>query len=79
IQQEQNNAYLTISNIGNRHALLNNLMLVDTTAEKSYPIKVNTVNGYILAGKSRNFNISPDFKFQADHKYNISLCTRQIS
>ncbi|MEB7640132.1 molecular chaperone [Acinetobacter pittii] len=73
IQQEQNNAYLTISNIGNRHALLNNLMLVDTTANKSYPIKVNTVNGYILAGKARNFNISPDFKFQVDHKYNISL------
>ena len=73
IQQEQNNAYLTISNVGNRHALLNNLILVDTTANKSYPIKVNTVNGYILAGKARNFNISPDFKFQADHKYNISL------
>ncbi|QWZ58980.1 fimbria/pilus periplasmic chaperone [Acinetobacter pittii] len=73
IQQEQNNAYLTISNVGNRHALLNNLTLVDTTANKSYSIKVNTVNGYILAGKSRNFTISPDFKFQADHKYNISL------
>ncbi|HFX6302115.1 TPA: molecular chaperone, partial [Acinetobacter baumannii] len=23
--------------------------------------------------KARNFNISPDFKFQSDHKYNISL------
>ena len=73
IQQEQNNTYLTISNVGNRHALLNNLILVDTTANKSYPIKVNTVNGYILAGKSRKYNISPAFKFQADHKYNISL------
>ncbi|MFH4180850.1 molecular chaperone, partial [Acinetobacter baumannii] len=73
IQQEQNSAYLSINNIGNRHALLNNLTLVDTTSNKSYPIKVNTVNGYILSGKSRNFNISSDFKFQADHKYNISL------
>lgn len=73
IQQEQNNSSLTINNIGNRHALLSNLMLVDTTANKSYAIKVNTVNGYILAGKARNFNISPDFKFQTDHKYNISL------
>ena len=73
IQKEQSSAYLTISNVGNRHALLNNLTLVDTTSNKSYPIKVNTVNGYILSGKSRNFNISPDFKFQADHKYNISL------
>ncbi|WP_419380668.1 molecular chaperone, partial [Acinetobacter pittii] len=34
IQQEQNNAYLTISNVGNRHALLNNLILVDTTTNK---------------------------------------------
>ncbi|MBJ8481102.1 molecular chaperone [Acinetobacter pittii] len=73
IQQEPNNAYLTIRNVGNRHALLNNLTLVDSTANKSYSIKVNTVNGYILAGKARNFNISPDFKFQSDHKYNISL------
>ncbi|MGE8551249.1 MAG: molecular chaperone [Acinetobacter calcoaceticus] len=73
IQQEQNNPSLTISNVGNRHALLSNLTLVDVTANKSYAIKVNTVNGYILAGKARNFNISPDFKFQSDHKYNISL------
>lgn len=73
IQQEQNNSSLIINNVGNRHALLSNLTLVDTTANKSYPIKVNTVNGYILAGKARNFNISSDFKFQADHKYNISL------
>ncbi len=73
IQQEQNNSSLIINNIGNRHALLSNLTIVDTTANKSYAIKVNTVNGYILAGKARNFNISPDFKFQTDHKYNISL------
>ncbi|MBJ9720322.1 molecular chaperone [Acinetobacter calcoaceticus] len=73
IHQEQNNSYLTMSNVGNRHALLSNLTLLDITANKSYAIKVNTVNGYILAGKSRNFNISPDFKFQTDHKYNISL------
>ncbi len=46
---------------------------MDTTANKSYTIKVNTVNGYILAGKARNFNISPDFQFQAGHKYNILL------
>lgn len=73
IQQEQNNSSLIINNVGNRHALLSNLTLVDTTANKSYAIKVNTVNGYILAGKARNFNISSDFKFQTDHKYNISL------
>lgn len=73
IQQQQNNSSLIINNVGNRHALLSNLTLVDTTANKSYAIKVNTVNGYILAGKARNFNISPDFKFQTDHKYNISL------
>lgn len=73
IQQEQNTSSLMISNVGNRHALLNNLTLVDVTENKSYAIKVNTVNGYILAGKARSFNISPDFKFQADHKYNISL------
>jgi fimbrial chaperone protein len=73
IQQEQNNTYVTVNNIGNRHALLSNLTLIDSTENKSYPIKVNTVNGYILGGKSRNFNLSHDFQYKADHKYNISL------
>lgn len=63
---------LNISNIGNRHALLNNLMLVDTTANKSYPIKVNTVNGYILAEQSRSYSIS-NFTYQPNHKYSVSL------
>ncbi|ESK46711.1 fimbrial biogenesis chaperone [Acinetobacter oleivorans] len=63
---------LNISNIGNRHALLNNLMLVDTTANKSYPIKVNTVNGYILAEQSRSYSIN-NFTYQPNHKYSVSL------
>ena len=52
IDAKQNDTALNISNIGNRHALLNDLILVDNTENKSYPIKVNTVNGYILSGKS---------------------------
>jgi len=49
IDAKQNDTSLNISNIGNRHALLNDLILVDNTENKSYPIKVNTVNGYILS------------------------------
>nr|WP_312821589.1 fimbria/pilus periplasmic chaperone [Acinetobacter oleivorans] len=72
INTNQEAPSLNISNIGNRHALLNNLMLVDTTANKSYPIKVNTVNGYILAEQSRSYSIS-NFTYQPNHKYSVSL------
>ncbi len=72
IDTNQEAPSLNISNIGNRHALLNNLMLVDTTANKSYPIKVNTVNGYILAEQARSYSIN-NFTYQPNHKYSVSL------
>ena len=72
IDNSQKATSLNISNIGNRHALLNDLKLVDLTENKSYSIKVNTVNGYILAEQSRSYPIS-NFSYQPDHKYSISL------
>ncbi|USP41771.1 fimbria/pilus periplasmic chaperone [Acinetobacter sp. XS-4] len=72
IDTNQEAASLNISNIGNQHALLNNLMLVDTTANKSYPIKVNTVNGYILAEQARSYSLN-NFTYQPNHKYSVSL------
>ncbi|MCH2001383.1 fimbrial biogenesis chaperone [Acinetobacter seifertii] len=72
IDAKQNDTSLNISNIGNRHALLNDLILVDNTENKTYPIKVNTVNGYILSGKSKNYSIN-NFTYQPNHKYSISL------
>ncbi|WP_336170302.1 fimbrial biogenesis chaperone [Acinetobacter sp. 161(2023)] len=72
IDTHQEAPSLNMSNIGNRHALLNDLMLVDTTANKSYPIKVNTVNGYILSQQARSYSIN-NFTYQPNHKYSISL------
>ena len=72
IDAKQNDTSLNISNIGNRHALLNDLILVDNTENKSYPIKVNTVNGYILAKQAKSYSIS-NFTYQPNHKYSISL------
>ena len=72
IDSNQKDSSLNISNIGNRHALLNNLTLVDTTAGKSYPIRVNTVNGYILGQQSRRYAIN-NFTYQPNHKYSVSL------
>ncbi|WP_151819310.1 fimbrial biogenesis chaperone [Acinetobacter seifertii] len=72
IDAKQNDTSLNISNIGNRHALLNDLILVDNTENKSYPIKVNTINGCILSGKSKNYSIN-NFTYQPNHKYSISL------
>ncbi|MBJ9739069.1 molecular chaperone [Acinetobacter oleivorans] len=72
IDTNQEAPSLNISNIGNRHALLNSLTLVDTTANKSYPIRVNTVNGYILAERARSYSIH-NFTYQPNHKYSLSL------
>ncbi|ARD28516.1 molecular chaperone [Acinetobacter lactucae] len=72
IDSNQKAPSLNISNIGNRHALLNNLTLVDTTANKSYPIQVNTVNGYILGQQTRSYSIN-NFTYQPNHKYSVSL------
>jgi len=72
IDTHQKEAFLNIRNIGNRHALLNDLTLVDNTENKSYPIKVNTVNGYILANQARSYSVN-NFTYQPNHKYSISL------
>ncbi|WP_182002620.1 fimbrial biogenesis chaperone [Acinetobacter lactucae] len=72
IDSNQKAPSLNISNIGNRHALLNNLTLIDTTANKSYPIQVNTVNGYILGQQTRSYSIN-NFTYQPNHKYSLSL------
>ncbi|MFI8009006.1 molecular chaperone [Acinetobacter sp. ABJ_C4_1] len=72
IDTHQKEAFLNIRNIGNRHALLNDLTLIDNTENKSYPIKVNTVNGYILANQARSYSVN-NFTYQPNHKYSISL------
>lgn len=72
IDTHQKEPSLNINNVGNRHALLNDLTLVDNTENKSYPIKVNTVNGYILAKQEKSYSIS-NFTYQPNHKYSISL------
>ncbi|MDH2633978.1 fimbria/pilus periplasmic chaperone [Acinetobacter nosocomialis] len=72
IDTHQKEPSLNINNVGNRHALLNDLTLVDNTENKSYPIKVNTINGYILAGQARSYSVN-NFIYQPNHKYSISL------
>ncbi|MEQ1346048.1 fimbrial biogenesis chaperone [Acinetobacter seifertii] len=72
IDTHQKEAFLNIRNIGNRHALLNDLTLIDNTENKSYPIKLNTVNGYILANQARSYSVN-NFTYQPNHKYSISL------
>ncbi|SPL69305.1 fimbrial biogenesis chaperone [Acinetobacter stercoris] len=72
IQIDQNIPYVVINNTGSRHALLNELIVNDETAHTSFPIKVNTVNGYILSGKSKSYSILNNFNYQSGHKYTIS-------
>lgn len=65
--------YLNVSNIGDRHALLSNVYILDQTENKEYSIPVNTVNGYILGGKDRIYPIGDNFIFNPNHNYKLKI------
>ncbi|ESK37304.1 hypothetical protein P256_02359 [Acinetobacter nectaris CIP 110549] len=73
IQQENNNSYLVLQNIGGRHVLMGSLVINDTTTHTSYPIQVNTVNGYILAKQMRSYAIGKSINPSNGHKYTLSI------
>ncbi|OUJ88095.1 pilus assembly protein, partial [Acinetobacter nosocomialis] len=69
IENSQNQPFLVLNNTGTRHALLSYLSIIDKTTNNSYPIPVNTVNGYILKKKMKSYAIGNNFKFQNNHQY----------
>lgn len=62
---------IEVNNIGGRFILLNSLKLVDETAKQSYPIEINTLNGYVLNGNVKLFPLSEKFTYMTTHKYTI--------
>lgn len=73
IQQENNNSYLVLQNTGGRHVLMGSLVINDTMTHMSYPIQVNTVNGYILAKQMRSYAIGKSINPSNGHKYTLSI------
>lgn len=71
INTVSDNSFAVINNTGSRHILLSKLVIIDKTENKSYPIKVTTLNGYLLAGQTKNYFIE-NFKYQQSHQYMIS-------
>jgi fimbrial chaperone protein len=63
---------VTIRNAGGRHAKFTELILLDQTSNLEYPIKVDTINGYILHGQQRSYRIEDKkFIYQSQHKYSL--------
>lgn len=52
-----NKIFVHVENIGTRHILLQELSVFDKHTSQKYKINVNTVNGYLLAGKSKQYEI----------------------
>lgn len=52
-----NKIFVQVENIGTRHILLQELSVFDKNTSQKYKINVNTVNGYLLAGKSKQYEI----------------------
>ncbi|MCF9035493.1 molecular chaperone [Acinetobacter nectaris] len=74
IQQDSNNqSYLVLNNTGNRHLLMGKLVIEDTTIHVSYPIQVNTVNGYILAKEMKSYKVDNSVNLSNGHKYILSM------
>lgn len=73
IEQREDKHVLTIMNQGGLRSLLTDVKLVDTTAQKEYPLQVSTVNGYVLAGSEKSYSLERDFVFNSTHEYHLQL------
>lgn len=57
IVMKNDKAMIAVKNQGTRHELIQSLSLENSKSKKSIEISVNTINGYVLAGKTKYFPI----------------------
>lgn len=62
---------IEVNNIGGRFIQLTSLKLIDETTKQSYPIEINTLNGYVLNGNVKTYPLNEKFNYIATHKYTI--------
>lgn len=58
---ENNQTMIAVHNQGTRHELIQSLVLNDISNQKGFEVEINTVNGYVLAGKTKYFPIQGKF------------------
>lgn len=65
---------IEITNNGKRHTLLEQLAIIDPQTQQPTQIKVNTVNGYILAGHTKRYALpNTGFNYRPNTHYQILL------
>ncbi|MHA3890857.1 fimbrial biogenesis chaperone [Acinetobacter sp. GXMZU3951] len=62
---------IEVNNIGSRFIQLTSLKLIDETTKQSYPIEINTLNGYILNGNVKTYPLNEKFNYIEKHNYSI--------
>lgn len=71
---------LLIHNHGKRHAKLTELTLIDHTTNNEYPIRVSSVNGYILPEQFKSYYIADSsFSYQPQHHYSLKATVNKKS
>lgn len=60
---KNNRPLIAVHNQGSRHELIQSVKLNDISSQKGTEIEINTVNGYVLAGKTKYFPIQGKIEF----------------
>ncbi|XTZ39748.1 fimbrial biogenesis chaperone [Salmonella enterica] len=72
MKQDSRGWFISARNDGIRHALLTDVYLIDKTSNRKLPLKVNSINGYILGHSYRDFDmVGTRFAPMAGHHYQI--------
>lgn len=66
--------YVQVENVGSRYILLQDMVITDSLSNKKYIPKLSTINGYILAGKTRKYEITEGgIPFQNSQQFHIKF------
>lgn len=66
--------YVQVKNVGSRYILLQDMVVTDSLSNKTYRPQISTTNGYILAGKTRKYEITEGLEsFQKPQQLHIKF------
>ncbi|HBM2886506.1 MULTISPECIES: molecular chaperone [Klebsiella] len=71
LQPSISDSGLLMTNNGNRHALLSDVVVTDLSTDKKISLNINTVNGYVLRNSYKIFPLNGNF-YMAGHKYQVT-------
>lgn len=66
--------YVQVENVGSRYILLQDMVITDSLNNKKYTPQISTTNGYILAGKTRKYELTEgQLSFQKPQQFHIKF------